>query len=246
MLQTTRAVVLRSVAYGDSSLIVSAFTERFGLQQYMVKGARKAGKKTAPLALMLQPAAILEMVVYHHPTRQLQMIREARWSIVYSGLMGSITRHTIALYMVELLHHCLRQPEPHETLFEFVSSNLLMLDQCDGPVMANLPLYFTLKLAGWMGFLPEGQFSESRPYLDLREGVFCAEPPVHGMYLDEAMSKITQVILEQENPVTLYRIKLNHLQRRALLNDYIRFYQYHFNEFGKLKTLPVLQEVLGA
>ena len=34
----TRAIVLQSIKYGDSSLVVKMFTEEEGLQSFMVKG----------------------------------------------------------------------------------------------------------------------------------------------------------------------------------------------------------------
>lgn len=36
----TKGIVLRTVKYGETSLVVSIYTEMFGLQQYMVNGVR--------------------------------------------------------------------------------------------------------------------------------------------------------------------------------------------------------------
>src|SRR5438309_1134928 len=40
MIQKTKGIVLRSIKYGETSLIVSVLTELFGLQSYLVKGFR--------------------------------------------------------------------------------------------------------------------------------------------------------------------------------------------------------------
>jgi DNA repair protein RecO (recombination protein O) len=245
MLQTTQAIILRIVPYGDTSLIVSAFTQRYGIQQYMVKGARRTSKKGSSQAPFLQPAAILELVVYHNDLKQLQIIKEMRWAHVYSQVMQNISRNAIALYMVELLSKCLRQPEANEELFVFAAQQLQLLDTCDNAVAANLPLYFTLQLAAHLGFRMEDEYDARHPYLDLREGVFVSEPPIHGMYTDPQLSEVTHQLLQHDNAITLYRIKLNHQQRRALLQAYTHFFQYHVADFGQLKTLAVLQEVLG-
>ncbi len=245
MLQTTKAIILRTVAYGDTSLIVSAFTQRYGLQQYMVKGARKSGKKGGSLASMLQPAAILELIVYHNDQKQLQLVKEMRWEVVYATVMSGISKNAIALYMVELLSKCLKQPETNDELFAFVESTLILLDGCDNAVAANLPLYYALKLAGILGFRMEDEYHQEQRYLDLQAGSFVHEPPIHGMYLDPVLSEVTHQILQHDNAVTLYRIKLNQGQRRALMQAYIHFFQFHISDFGQMKSLQVLQEVLG-
>ncbi|NBO56051.1 MAG: DNA repair protein RecO, partial [Actinobacteria bacterium] len=41
-LHKTKGLVLRAVKYGDTSLVVTVFTELFGLQSYIVSGVRKS------------------------------------------------------------------------------------------------------------------------------------------------------------------------------------------------------------
>ncbi|MBP6687405.1 MAG: recombination protein O N-terminal domain-containing protein, partial [Lacibacter sp.] len=50
VLHKTKAVILRSVKYGETSLIVSAYTELYGLQSYIVQGVRANSKKVAAKA----------------------------------------------------------------------------------------------------------------------------------------------------------------------------------------------------
>ena len=47
MLHNTKGIVLRVTKYGDTSIIMTAYTELFGVQQYMVKGVRVTSKKGA-------------------------------------------------------------------------------------------------------------------------------------------------------------------------------------------------------
>jgi DNA repair protein RecO (recombination protein O) len=42
MLHKTKGLVLRAVKYGETSLVVTMFTELFGVQSYMVNGVRTA------------------------------------------------------------------------------------------------------------------------------------------------------------------------------------------------------------
>lgn len=45
-------------------------------------------------------------------------------------------------------------------------------------------------------------------------------------------------------PAELEEIPLNHLLRRQLLIRYLDYYALHIPEFGQMKTLMVLHEVL--
>src|SRR5690348_3612929 len=56
MLHKTKGIVLRSVKYGETSLVVTIFTELFGLQSYLVNGVRTVPKKGTAKANLFQPA----------------------------------------------------------------------------------------------------------------------------------------------------------------------------------------------
>lgn len=245
MLHKTKAIILRSVPYGDTSLVVSAYTERFGIQSYLVKGARKTSKKGAGQAMYFQPAALLELVVYHNELKQLQVIKEIKWSTVYRDVLTDVTKNAVALFMVEMLSRSMKQSETNEELFRFVESNLLILDETPLTVAANLPLHFALNLASQLGFRIENDFSASNSILDMKEGRFSGSVPGHPLYLEGKLSELTSELLETDNPVTLYRIKLNQLLRRQLLQAYEQFFIYHITDFGYLRTVKVLEAVLG-
>ena len=235
---------MRTVAYGDTSLIVSVFTRSFGLQQYMVKGARSRSKKGGGQASYLQPAAILDLVAYKNENRSLQYIREMKWAQVYNRVLSSVTRTAIALFCVEMLQKLLKQPETQEELYDFVREQLVLLDECESAVAANLPLFFLLKVAAILGFNPAG--GNAGAVFDLTEGAFVEYPAPGHETLSSELSAITWQLLSHQNAVTLYRIRLHHLQRRELLQAYLQFYRMHITDPGVLKSLEVLQTVLSA
>ena len=243
-LHHTKGIVLRSVRYGDTSLIVTMLTELFGLQSYLINGVRSNSKKSQHQAGLFQPTAQLEMVVYHQEIRQLQRIREYQWAHIYDKLLTDVPRHAIASYLIELLSKCVRQPESNADLYHFAEDSLLHLDQASDTVAANFPLFFTLHLPVFFGFRFHDNFSDSSPFLDLQEGHFSANAPLHAHYLDEKLSAITAQLLRVQQPQELEEIRLNHLVRRQLLQAFQSYYAWQVPEFGTLKTLPVLREIL--
>ena len=94
---STKGVVLRTIKYGDTSIITSVYTELFGIQQYIVKGVRQSSKTSAGKASYFSPAAILELEVYHNEMKQLQFIKEYRWGYMYESVLFNVVKNTVAL-----------------------------------------------------------------------------------------------------------------------------------------------------
>lgn len=245
MLHPSKGIVLKAVKYGETSLIVSVYTERFGLQSYLVNGVRTSSKKGPGKANLLQPGCLLDMVVYHNELKQLQRIKEFRWSHLYQHIFSDIRKNAVALFMVELLQKSIRQPEQNEDLFSFIEDAFIHLDESNEKTAANFSLYFALHLASMLGVRLNDNYSSSHKVLDLMEGAFETENPFHPHYLNEPYSYHISQLLKAMQPAELEQIQLNQESRRILLGAIEQFYHLHIPEFGTMRTLPVLQEVLS-
>lgn len=244
MTHKTKGIVLNTVKYGETSLVLTIFTELFGVQAYIMNGVRTA-RRSGSKSIMLQPSAILDMEVYHNELKAMHRIRECSWSYLYNQVLSNVTRNSIAMYMVELLQKTLRQPEANPDLFYFCEDIFKHLDAAESHIAANLPLFFALHLADFFGFkINVGNTGNEYPYLDLREGEFVAAQPEHAAFLSPEFARITAEILMMRVPDELEQLKLNKQARRELLMKYQDYYALHIPGFGKLKTLQVLNEVL--
>jgi DNA repair protein RecO (recombination protein O) len=236
---------LRTVKYGETSLIVTIYTELFGLQSYIVNGVRSHSRKGPGKGNLFQPAAILDLIVYHNELKNLQRIREFRWGVLYQHIFFDVLKNAVALFMVELLQKCIKQPEPNPELFYFLEDAFAHLDASKGRVLANFPLFFILHLAGFLGFSIADDYSEESSILDLREGRFVPEHPQHPYLLEGTHSFITSQLLRVRQPEELEGLPLNQDTRRQLLQAYQGFYALHVPDFGEMKTLAVMQTVLA-
>ena len=245
MLHKTRGIVLRVVKYGDTSVIAGIFTELFGMQSYIVNGVRSA-KPQAAKGNLLQPGNILEMVVYHQEQKSLQRISEFKMAYIYTALHYNVVKNTVALYIIELLQRCLKQPEQQLYLYYLAENTLQLLDSSEAPVAANLPLFFTLKLAEMLGFRLNGRCTEYTPYLDLQEGTFVDLPPHHTYHLDHANSELTDMLFQCDELSALSRITMSKDRRRKLLYSYLDFLKLHLPDFTELQSPTILHEILDA
>lgn len=245
MIHKTKGIVLRSVKYGETSLVLTVFTELFGLQSYIVNGVRTISKKGSSKAVFFQPSAILDLVVYHNEYKNLQRIKEYKWAYLYQHIFSDVRKNSVAVFMIELLTKCLKQPEANAELFYFAEDALMHLDKSGDTVAANFPLFFALHLAVFFGFKIHDEYSEDRHYLDLEEGLFTSMQPKHSNYLDDKAAEITSYLLKVQQPAELEELKLNQEFRRFLLSSYESYYRLQIPDFGSLKTLPVLREMMN-
>jgi len=244
MLHKTRGIVLRVVKYGDTSVIANIFTELFGVQSYMVNGVRSSKPKAK--GNLLQPGNILDLVVYHYEQKSIQRISEFKLGYIPASLNVNVIKNTVSLYMIELLQKSLKEPEQHLELYFFAEEALQALDKMPLSIAANIPLYFTLKLAEHLGFRINGRFSEYTPYLDLQEGSFSDMPPHHTNYLDVENSELTDRLFQCNNWEKLGTIIMNKDKRRKLLYAYLDFFKLHLPDFAELHSPPILHEILDA
>jgi DNA repair protein RecO (recombination protein O) len=219
MIHKTKGIVLRSIKYGETSLVLTVFTELFGLQSYIVNGVRTVSKKGSSKSVFFQPSAILDLVVYHNEFKNLQRIKEYKWAHLYQHIFSDVRKNSVALFIVELLTKCLKQPEANAELFYFVEDALVHLDKSNDTVAANFPLFFAVHLAVFFGFRINDEFSEEKHYLDLEEGLFTDTQPKHLNYLDDKAAEITSYILKVQQPTELGELKLNQEFRRFLLSS---------------------------
>ena len=243
MTHKTKGIVLRAIKYGETSLVVTIFTELFGVQTYMVNGVRTA-KKSSAKANHFQPGAILDMVVYHNDQKPMQRIKEFKWDFLFQQALSDVIKNSIALYMVELLQKCLKQPEQNTALFYFCEDILIRLDTADKSATANFALYFSLQLTHFFGFKMNDDYNADQTVLDLAEGNFVTRQPEHPHFIDGECAQITSQLLKVMQPHELSQFKLHHDTRRKLLLHYQDYYALHIPDFGLMKTLAVLHEVL--
>ena len=185
------------------------------------------------------------MQVYHNELKNLQRVKDLKWSALYKNILSDVTKNSVALYMVELLQKCLKQPETNADLFNFCEDAFLKLDLASDEVTANFPIYFSIQLAQILGFRLSDNYSEVRNIFNLQEGIFTDEVSAAPNHLSKELSFHISELLKAIHPDDLSEIKLNRNIRSSILKSLENYYVWHVPEFGTMKTLNVLSEVLG-
>lgn len=243
MIEKCRGIILHTLDYAESSVVVKCYTDAFGLQSYIINGVR-SNRKSGIRPSHLMPLSLLELDVYHQQNKNLQRIKELKCAPVLHRLHFDPVKRSLALFMGEVLTRCIREEDqPDAALFSFLFHSLQWIDLTE-EVPAVYPVYFMLQLSKYMGFYPKAEGLLQAKCFSLHEGIFRADERegldyIYGEML-QGFCDLYTASLE-----SLAQNKLKPAIRRELLQRMIRYYQLHLMPFGELKSPAVLQEVLG-
>ncbi len=243
MLHQTKGIVLRSVKYGDSGLICTLFTSLYGVQTYIVQGVRSSKSKNNKAGL-LQPATLLDMVVYHKPNVNMQRIKEYQPAYIYNHMQEDVVKNSIALFSVELLLRLLPEHAPFPELFDMAIHYFQQVDMMDNDAVANFPLYFIIQCSRLMGYEIKGAYTVATPYLDLQEGGFTNHNPALPPFVQDEDAKALSGLLRILDLNKLRDTEMHAAMRYRLLEWFVSFLQRHSQHMGSIKSLQVLQAIL--
>jgi DNA repair protein RecO (recombination protein O) len=222
MLHKTRGIVFRFTKYGDSSIIVTIFTELFGIQTYIVNGVRSKSAK-GKIALY-QPLTLLDLVVYYKENASIKRIKEIKCLHQYQTVSTSIRKSSLAIFMNEILNKAVKDESHASEIFEFLLSSLVLLDHQEDNI-ENFHLIFLIKLSRFLGF-----------------GAHQAEEILGVRMLDQEEEIILNRLLSADFTES---VSMTNDQRRNLLEAILRFYTLHIEALGEIRSIQILKEVMN-
>ncbi|WP_207426872.1 DNA repair protein RecO [Pedobacter sp. SYSU D00535] len=241
MLEKTRGIVLKVTDYSESSVVVQVFTEKFGLQSYLINGVKKAKAKIR--LNMLQPLHLLHMVVYHKPNGNIQRVSELRNEPVFQEIPYNIIKSSLVLFLNEVLYRSIRHHYDDERLFEYLFNAIEFLDRTESG-LANFHLYFLVQLTKYLGFYPDRSYEETSEFFDLKDGVFSNLHPPHSFILSGSQAKHFADLLATRFEV-LDKLKMPPRERKHLLEKILMYFQLHIEGFPEIKSHLILEEILS-
>ena len=238
---TIQGIVLQSIRYGDTSLIVKVFTRSHGLRAYMVKGVFNRGTKSH--AALFQSLHLINYIEAGKPNKgSLGYMKDVQLSNVYQSIPFEMNKSAILMYVSELLSKTLTEQEQNEPLYDFIERSLLWLDLVQQDY-ANFPLFFTLELTRHLGFYPKANHEVGYCF-DMMEGSFAHDYPLHPYYFDAETANTLSRLLNASIDEAC-RLPLRVSQRRELLDGLISFMRLHapvMNDFHSSEVLKIVLE----
>jgi DNA repair protein RecO (recombination protein O) len=241
MLHKTRGIVLSTTDYGESSIVAKIYTEVFGLQSYLVNSVRKKNPKVH--YHIFQPLTPVELVVYHKERPGLQRISEIRPAPVLSTISFDIMKTTMILFLAEMIAKSIREEESNDELFEYIYHSIILLDESE-TAPTDFHLLFLIRLTRFLGFFPINNFGPDHEFFDIQSGTFEKNIPPHQHYLEPPLTEDLSNAISKSFDLTA-SLNLSMESKRSLLDAIIEFYQLHIENFGKVHSKRILEEVFS-
>ncbi|MDO4881221.1 MAG: recombination protein O N-terminal domain-containing protein [Capnocytophaga sp.] len=233
---TTRAIVLSSVKFQDTSLIVRCYTLE-GVRSYLLKGIFKH-KKNGLKPAYFEPLTQLEIIATDKNNGKLEYIKEAKVYYHYT-LHQNIIKKTVLFFLSEISYMVLNEEFANEKLFYFIEESLQWYDKTE--YFANFHLKFLVDLTYFIGIFPNTSNMEN-PFFDLEEGIFVSENNGHFLFSEEDSEVLKYFLTHSLEDSCI--LKMNKIQRNKLLEQMIKYYLWHIPTFKVPKCWEVLRTIL--
>lgn len=241
MITKTRGIVLRSVRFGESSLIVDVLTKSSGRVSFMVHIPKTSKGKIKKQ--YFQPMTLLDFEYDFRQRSNLQRIKDVRVSLPYSSIPIDPAKSCISLFLSEFIYYVTRNEQETPTLFTYISTSLEWLDNAYED-FANFHLVFMMRLGKFLGFHPFLEDFTPGCFFDLRNGCFTLSMPLHTDFLNAADAGHLYNLMRM-NFDTMKLFKLSHDDRNRITEIVLRYYKLHLPNMPELQSFDILREVFA-
>ena len=238
-IRKSEGIVLKKVNYGDSSVIVTFFTNEKGKITGIKKGARSPRSKTGNILDYLN---VVQIVFYEKPSRDVQLISQASLIKHFAEIKNNLEKYKYALAVIELLEHFSVEEEKHERLYRGTIRILDLMNEKNSRPLLLFTKYFIffLKEIGYDLTFDEcakcGRKIEEAPVgYNFEIGVLCSEC-LQSYSLDFIFSK---ELFDLFNGLKLKEGSINYkdFQLKKLIGFFEKFLMYTHTEFKGIKSL---------
>ena len=239
MLVKTEAIVLHSLKYGETHLIVDLFTREVGWVSCIIplpKTPKSRLKKQ-----YFQPMTLLEIEADLRQRLQLQKLKDARLLSAYTSIPYSPEKLALSLFTAEFLYHALRSEQQNGPLFAYLVDAMQWLDIANRGY-ANFHLTFLMRMSRFLGFYPNLNDYVDGCVFDLRAANFSLHVPMHQDFLQPDDAQRIHTLMRMDFP-TMHLYRLNRTDRNRIVDVLLHYYRLHIPQFPELRSLSVLQEL---
>jgi len=168
----------------------------------------------------------------------MHFIRDVGRTIPLNNIPYDHILSTRAIFIAEVLYRTLQEEESNPMLFQFLKSSIEYLDSLDDPA-PDFHIIFMFQLTKHLGFYPVNNYSSDNPYFDLIKGSFKPFLQDDTIQLNRSTGLLFSQFLDLE-----YRSSqstpFNREQRNLVLRELLRFYRFHNEGMGEIRSAEVL------
>jgi DNA repair protein RecO (recombination protein O) len=247
MIVSTDAIVLRTVNYSETSIIVTLFSKESGKMTLMAKGARKP---KSLFAAQLEPMNILNINYFHKDARNIQLLKNSSFIEDSTDIRENFDALNYGLTIVEILDKLLHENDIDPIVFRLSIKILSALKstQINYDILFS---FFLLQLSVRLGFMPELNkccncfINLETAKFDEHKGELMCKNCVHSGEINFSVGTINLL-------KALLKTHIDHLhglkyddQNLKELDSFLDYYsKFHLEGMLKVKSLKILRELV--
>ena len=229
----SRAITLTYIKQGESSIISKIFTEKHGLQSFIIKGVRyKRAKKKLGL---FQPLQLVDINATLIPKKGLQYLAEITIIETISSDKINMNKNFLAIFIAEISSKVLQENEQNSGLFKFVWEIKQKLYNAN-TIDENFALLFMLNLSKYLGFFPSTE-NINAPFFNLETGEFSGKVFNLNIYLTEEKTTILKHLLLGK------KINIPQELKSELLKDIMHYFILHHYNLSNITSHLIIESL---
>lgn len=229
MIVNTEAIVLKSIKFGDTSIISHIYTKSDGKISIIAKGARSTKSKFIGL---LEPMNYLSINYYKKSEKDLHTLSAAEKIIDFHKISTSLVHLTCGLMFIESLNQTQESYESNTSIFELSVNFLSLLNKIEkNPLSLFINSQIQLlKLIGYeLEFSSVESFSDTIFYISCENGLAYVKKITKNMIKFDKktykkFSEISRLELENCNI-----IEITESEFRQIVNFFVNYFGFHID-----------------
>jgi DNA repair protein RecO (recombination protein O) len=234
----TEGVIIRTVKYSETSIIMDIFTLDHGLKSCIISGVRSPKSKAK--SSLFQVMNFMNFSFYKKENDQLHRIKEYSYNHLYQNLQIDVLRSSVGIFLIECTRNSIKEKEENIALYDFIKQNFIALDTIEINSLSLFYLHYLIDLSVYLGFYPLDNYSEENKYFDLLNGSFTSNSYDSKHTMDHHSSVLFSRILKNET-----NLKIVRSEKEKIVDYLMMYYALHVDGFRQIKSLDVLRTLFG-
>jgi DNA repair protein RecO (recombination protein O) len=245
----SEGIVLKTLALGNTSRIVVAYTREHGMVRLVAKGARQSPSR---FGYALEPLTRSSFVFYFKADRDLHLLSQADTLEPNGSRIEDLSRLAHGEAALELIDRLVWGEEPHAELYDLLAVTLRHIAAAPLPVLPAMTLAHQLQTATLLGYRPRlescascsGGLSPRRIFSAARGGLLCDRCAAgeSGTVMLSA-DALAGLVLLLERPVAEAGEYLELRRAGEIMRVVEAFLRHHFQRFQGLRSLELLRSL---
>jgi len=238
----TEAVVLSKLNYGDTSSIVSLYTESDGKISAIIKGGRGPKSKNGKI---IDPLNHLQVIIYKKASRDIQILSDANLISHFVNLKEDLDATKYGFAIIEIVKNLTAEHEANSKLFKGLIKILNMInDKIEAPgfLFGRFLLFFLSELGYELSIdkcavCGNNVIANKSLGFDFNTGFICSDCFESHSGLENISTELYKLIFCLKNNRKSEIVNVDLMDKFNLLME--RYLKFHVSDFRGIQSLQV-------